>query len=123
DATAYPGPGAILELVSGELFVDRSRLNAAVGGANTLAAYAFRDIRHYQGGTIAFADGIAVHVPGNWKPSGPFRDRIFVRVLWFYGLEGETAATLPALGTATEGAGGGQVRVVATNPRTGTKAL
>jgi len=69
-----------------------------------------------------------VRLPKGWSRFGTgvlggSRKNVAFRCVFQYGFEGETAGANPALGTTTEGAGGGAIDVSASNPETGLNSL
>ena len=90
--------------------------------------YILSDAAHHANANLSFADGIQVRLPKCWSRFGTgilggSRKNVAFRCVFQYGFEGETAGANPALGTTTEGAGGGAIDVSASNPETGLNSL
>ena len=129
DAQYCPKNGSAIYVLNGELYVDRGPFNETLAPTTApVYRYILSDAAHHANANLSFADGIQVRLPKGWSRFGTgvlggSRKNVAFRCVFQYGFEGETAGANPALGTTTEGAGGGAVDVSASNPDTGLNSL
>ena len=129
DAQFCPKNGSAIYVLNGELYVDRGPFNETLAPTTApVYRYILSDACHHANANLSFADGIQVRLPKGWSRFGTgvlggSRKNVAFRCVFQYGFEGETAGANPALGTTTEGAGGGAIDVSASNPETGLNSL